>query len=210
MKLGMLFLTVIAPVTTTLTLASVSRADEASDTPVAIKGPRAFAGVVSVEPFTRLASRDGGQLTLLPSVDLLALVAVQERWNFYGGVGLGLFDARARAGLHVHPLGRSRSGPIVLVGARAIAGVMLMDAPSPDAPPTAPGGPPVTWSYTSILGEAGLGWRVARPTKDSDIYVVPTFLGGRVHYATGGLPSSQTWSGSAMYYGGTLALAFEW
>jgi hypothetical protein len=168
-------------------------------------------GLVSVDVVTRLAARDGGQLTELPSVDLLLLTPIDEHWNFYLGGGLGLFNARARGGMHIHPMGRSRSGVLLLGGVRALAGFLLTDSPASDAPPTNPQTQSVTWSYTAILGEAGIGWRVARASKNSDIYVIPTFLGGPVHYATGGRPTSaRVWNGTAPYYGGTVSLAFEW
>lgn len=210
MKLGLAKLAAIAPFVLVSTMAAESRAEEEQAT-VAIKPARLAAGVVTMDPFTRLASRDGGQLSQGPSADALLLLPVQEHWSSYMGVGLGLFNARARAGLHVHPLGRSRSGPLVLVGARAMAGFLFTDAPTPDRPATTSTSPPVTWSYTAILGEVGLGWHVARVSKNADFYIAPTFLGGRVHYATGGgFSSARTWSGSAMYYGGTVSFAFEW
>lgn len=190
------------------TMASVSRAEEAQVTPERLARP--VAGLVSVDAVTRLAARDGGQLTELPSADVMLLAPVQPRWNLYAGAGVGFFDVRARAGLHVHPFGRARSGPMLLVGARALAGILLTDAPAPDAPAQPTNGPAATWSYSAILGEAGLGWHLTHVSYDADLYVVPTFLGGRVHYATGGVPlSSRVWSGSAMYYGGTVSLALE-
>ena len=190
-------------------MAPVSRAEEAPATPP--RDARAFAGLASVDLVTRMAARDGGYLTQLPSADVLLLTPVFERWNSYVGAGLGLLDVRARAGLHVHPQGRSRSGVMLLAGARAVAGILLTDAPAPDRPPSAPNGPSVTWSYSAILGEAGVGWRVARVAHDADMYIVPTFLAGRVHYATGGgFLSSRVWNGNAMYYGGTVSVAVAW
>lgn len=209
MMLGLSKLAAIASFAFVVTMAAESRAQEEPAT-VAIKPPKMVAGVVTIDPFTRLASRDGGQLSQGPSADALLLLPALEHWNPYMGVGLGIFNARARVGMHIHPLGRSRSGPLVLVGARAMAGFLFTDAPTPDRPATTSTSPPVTWSYTAVLGEAGIGWRVAHVSKDADLYVVPTFLGGRAHYATGGgFASARTWSGSAMYYGGTVSLAFE-
>jgi hypothetical protein len=209
MKLRWAKLAAIVPFAFVVTMASESRAEEESATPT--KPAHGVGAIVSIDPFTRLAARDGGQLSQGPSADALLLLPTQEYWNPYMGVGLGLFNARARAGVHVHPLGRSRSGPLLMAGVRAMAGFLFTDAPSPDAPATTSTSPPVTWSYTAVLGEAGLGWRVARLSNEADLYVVPTFLGGRVHYATGGgFSSARTWSGSAMFYGGTVSLAFEW
>src|SRR4051794_33809952 len=102
-----------------ITMASVSQAAEESSSPDRVKPREVATGIVSIEPLVRLQGKDGGQLTQVATADLLAAVPAAEHWDLYFGPGLGIFQVRFRAGAHVYTAGRSRSGPVLMLGGRA-------------------------------------------------------------------------------------------